>query len=168
MTCEEANALLLDELAGRVDDGRREDLHEHLAGCAACRETAAAQSDVSRVLASRPETEVRADFAARLARELAQESGWFGLADWRWLSMRLAPVAALLLLAAGLVIGRQQSPASPQASLSTVVETWASGGTGGAPVTSVLWQEETSEDAALLTVLAAPSDSTIVGQTDER
>lgn len=168
MTCEEANAVLMDDVAGRADEARRQDLREHLAVCAACRETAAAQADVSRVLASRPETSVRPDFAARLAREIARQPGWLGLADWRWLSMRLAPVAALLLVAAGVVIERQAYQSSAPASLSTVVDIWASGASDAPPVTSVLWQRDTSEDAALLTVLAAPSDATIVRQTDER
>lgn len=167
MTCEEANRLLLDDLAGRLDDSQRTDLHEHVAACAPCRETAAAQAEVSRVLASRPESAVRPDFAARFSRQIGREAGWFGLADWRWLSMRLAPVAALLLVAAGVLIESQQA-SSPPASLSAVVETWASGGSDATPVTSVLWQQQASEDAALLTVLAAPSDATIVRQTDER
>jgi predicted anti-sigma-YlaC factor YlaD len=168
MTCEDAKRLLLDELAGRLDAGRRQQLHEHLAACTTCREMSDAQAEVSHVLASRPEAAVRADFAARLAGEIARQSGWFGLADWLWLSVRLAPIAALLLLAAGLVVERQAAQASDPASLSEVVETWATGDSGATPVTSVLWQPEASDDAALLTLLAAPSDATIVSQTNER
>lgn len=168
MTCDEANGLLLDDLAGRLDDSRHNQLHEHLAACGACRETATTQASVSRVLASRPQAPVRPYFATRLGQRLAEQSGWFGLADWRWLSLRLAPVAALLLLFAGVVIEREAGESSRGVSLSAVVETWASGENENPPVTSVLWQPESSEDEALLAVLAAPSDATIVRQSDER
>lgn len=163
MTCNEANGCLLDDLAGRLDDGRRKARDEHVAACPACREAATTQADVARVLASRPPNEVRPYFAERLARQLAEQSGWFGVADWRWLSLRLAPIAALLLVFAGVTIERHaaEGPAST-VSLSAVVETWASGESADAPVTSVLWQPQTSDDTALLTVLAAPSDATIV------
>ncbi len=167
MTCEEANRLLLDDLAGRLDDRGRTDLQKHLDECTACRETAAVQVEVAQALASRPETEARPEFAARLRQRIDRESGWLGIADWRWLSVRLAPVAGVLLLTAGVVIGQQASKAAVP-SLSTVVETWASGGDDEVPVTSVLWQEQASEDAAVLTVLAAPSDATIARQSNER
>ncbi len=168
MTCDEAELLLQDDLGGRLDAGRRQQLDEHLASCSACRETAVAQTDVSRVLASRPDAPVRADFAARLAGEIDRQSGWLGLADWHWLSVRLAPLAALLLLAAGIVVEREATRTSSRASLSTVVETWASDDSGATPVTAVLWQPQANEDTAVLTVLAAPSDATIVSQANER
>ena len=168
MTCDDAKQVLMDELAGRLDAARGQQLHEHLAACSTCREMAGAQADVSRILASRPETPVRADFAARLAGEIARRSGWLGLADWRWLSVRLAPIAALLLLAAGLFVERQSAEWTSLASSSTIAEYGTEGTGEGTPVTSVLWAPQSSEDAALLTLLAAPSDATIVSQTNER
>jgi anti-sigma factor RsiW len=168
MTCEEANALMQDRVAGGGDAARTEELRQHLAGCRQCRETASAQADVSRILASRPASPVRADFATRLAGEIARQSGWFGLADWRWLSVRLAPVAALLLLAAGIVVERQSAEWASLATPSPTVDYAMDGGSEGTPVTSVLWEQQTSEDEALLTLLAAPSDATIVSQTNER
>jgi anti-sigma factor (TIGR02949 family) len=168
MTCEDASEVLIEYLDGRLDDRQRRDLDEHLTACAACREAAAVQAEVSSALASRPEAQVPASFAARVTDRLALEAGWFGLADWRWLSVRLAPVAVLLLIAAGVVIERQSARPSQTVSLASVVETWATGESDRVPVTSVLWQQQTSEDAALLTLLAAPSDATIVRQTDER
>src|SRR5512133_2226886 len=125
------------------------------------------QAQVSRVLAARPPAAVRPEFAARVAARVARESGWFGLADWRWLSLRLAPVAALLLLAAGIVIERQTEQSMTPGSLSTVVQTWAAGGSESTPVTSVLWQQQSSDDEALLMLLAAPPDGTIVRQANE-
>jgi len=168
MTCDDAHQILMDELAGRLDAGRGQQLREHLAACSRCREVADAQADVSRALASRPETPVRADFAARLAAEIARRSGWFGLADWRWLSVRLAPIAALLLLATGLFVERQSAKWALLSSSSTVVEYGTEGTSEATPVTSVLWEQQSSEDAALLILLAAPSDATIVSQTNER
>ena len=169
MDCDEATQLMLDQLAGRLDDRSHAVLDEHLRACANCREAAAAQAEVSTALAARPEADVSPSFAARLTDRLDEEAGWFGLADWRWLSVRLAPIAAILLLAAGIVIERQDAGSSPQPSLTTLVDTWTSGGgSGEVPVTSVLWQPQTNDDAAVLAVLAAPSDATIAGQTDER
>lgn len=168
MNCEEATRLVVDDLGGRLDDRGRAILNDHLITCAACRDLAAAQREVSSVLAARPAADVPPSFAPRVVARLRQESGWFGVADWRWLSVRLAPVAALLLLGAGLVIERQSVQTSAPASLSAVFDTWTSGGSESVPVTAVLWRPDAGEDAALLTVLTAPSDATIVRQTDER
>jgi predicted anti-sigma-YlaC factor YlaD len=170
MTCQDATNFLLERLAGRLDGRTCTALDEHLRTCAGCRETSVVQGEVASLLASRPEADVPPAFAARVAGRLAHESGWFGLADWRWLSVRFAPVAALLVLVAGIVIERQGAESSSTVSLSAVVETWATGESDGdsVPVTSVLWKQNVSEDAVLLTVLTAPSDATIARQTDER
>jgi predicted anti-sigma-YlaC factor YlaD len=170
MTCEEATKLLLERLAGRFDERTCTVLDEHLRECAGCRETSVVQGEVSSLLASRPEANVPPAFAARVAERLAEESGWFGLADWRWLSVRFAPVAALLVLVAGIVIERQAAESSSTVSLSAVVETWATGesDSDSVPVTSVLWQQNASDDSALMTVLTAPADARIVRQADER
>jgi anti-sigma factor RsiW len=167
MTCEELDELLIEYLDNRLDDRRRDAANRHLATCAACRDTAAAQTAVSNALASRPEGPVRPSFAARVSQRIARDAGWFGVADWRWLSLRLAPVAAALLVAAGIVIERQAQPPEDVSS-SSVVETLAGGESDSLPVTSVLWQQDTTDDAVLLTVLAAPANAVIVRQTDAR
>ena len=168
MNCEEAAGLLLNRLDNRLPEPGRTALDEHLRVCAGCREAEAAQGDVSRVLASRPEAAVRASFAAQVAERLREEPEWFRLADWRWLSLRFAPVAALLLVAAGIVVERQASEASSTVSLSAAFNTWAIGESDSVPVTSVLWQQDAGGESAVMTLLTAPPDATIERQADER
>ena len=47
----------------------------------------------------RPADRLSPHFASRLAARLDDASGWFGIADWRAWTLRLAPVAAALALA---------------------------------------------------------------------
>ncbi len=168
MNCDRAAQLMIDRLAGRLDERAGADLDEHLRGCVECRRAADAQAEVANVLAGRVDAGVSPSFAARLAGRLEEESGWFGLADWRWLSVRLAPIAAILLIVAGLVIERQSAQSSPAPSLSALVDTGGADASGEVPVSAVLWQQQANEDAVVLTVLTAPPDATIAGQTDER
>ncbi len=162
MHCDDFIPLLVRRREGTLSEADRATIERHLAGCAGCRDAAAAQDQVAATLAARPDAEPAASFAARVSARIAEESGWFGVADWRWLSVRLAPVAALLLVLAGVFIERQNQPAQT-ASLSGVVETWAntSADRTGVPVTAVLWEPAASEDSVLLTVLTAPPDATI-------
>lgn len=171
MTCHDVSFVMLAFVEGRLDEPQRVEVQRHLAECDACRMAAADQSDVARVLASRSETPVPAWFAARVAARLEDEGGWFGVVDWRWLSVRVAPVAAALLLAAAVVVERGTSQATVQAnavSWSQAMESWAGGDTGRTPATAVLWKQDVSDESMLLTVLAAPADATIGGQSDER
>ncbi len=169
MHCDDFIPLLVRRIDGALSETDRAALERHLAACAGCRDAAAAQDQVAAALASRPDAEPRPAFAQRVSLRIAEESGWFGVADWRWLSVRLAPVAALLLILAGVFVERQSQPAQ-RASLSGVVQTWAntSADREGVPVTAVLWEPAANEDSALLTVLTAPPDATIARQADER
>ncbi len=168
MTCDESSVLLSRRADGRLTDSERRALEEHLAGCAGCRDAEAAQKQVAEVLASRPECRVAPAFAERLSERLARESGWFGLADWRWLSVRLAPLTLLLLLAAGVVVERESRQTTASASLSAAVETMATGEGDRVPVTSIVWQPDVNADSLVLTVLTAPPDATIGRQADGR
>lgn len=169
MTCDEAARSLPAFLAGRLDAGTSSEVDRHLAACAACRDAYAAQRDVSSLLASRASEAVPSEFSRQLAARLDQEDSWFGLADWRWLTVRVAPVAAALLVVAGVVAGRATaSSSSAVPSLSGVVDTWATGESEQVPVTSVLWEPGVSDDSAMLAVLAAPADATIGRQSDDR
>jgi len=167
MNCEDVNEVLIEYQDGRLDDRRCRDVDQHLAACAACRETAAGQRAVSTVLASRPEARMSAAFAARVSARIAGDGTWFAVADWRWWSVRFAPIAAALLIAAGIVIEREAQP-SDDRSLASVVETLAAGENDSLPVTSVLWQQDAPDDSVLLTVLTAPADARIVRQANER
>jgi anti-sigma factor RsiW len=156
--------LLLRRLDGRLDEGEQGLLDDHLAACPGCREAAAAQKQVADALASRPEAAVGPGFAERLSQRLTQQSAWFALADWKWLSVRLAPITALLLLAAGVVVERESSQAAQSVSLSSAMETVATGAGDRVPVTSIVWQPDVNTESLVVTVLAAPADATI-GET---
>jgi anti-sigma factor RsiW len=169
MTCEQVTAQLLAFLDGRLGAAARAAIETHLAACAQCRAEADGQRAVGALLASRPAAAVSASFDARLRERLRAESGWLGVADFRWLAARVVPVAAALLIAAGVVTSRSAtSAAADQVSFSQVVESWATGGTARVPAASLLWKEDVSQDSALLAVLAAPADAAYTGQSDER
>jgi anti-sigma factor RsiW len=169
MTCQDVSTDLLAFAEGRLQSPRLAQVEAHLAGCAECREAVEAQRDVARVLASRVETPAPASFAARVAAEVDQASGWYGVVDWRWLAVRVAPVAGALLIAGVVAVERDTTTAqATQVSLSQVVESWAGGEGESASATSVLWQTDVSDDSMLLTVLASPADATIGGKSDER
>ena len=168
MNCDEVSALLLRRVDGRLDERERRVLDDHLAACAACREDATVQKQVADALRSRPDGAVAPAFAERVSQRLARQSGWFGLADWRWLSVRLAPLTAVLLLAAGVLLERESTQAAPAVSLSNAMETVATGAGDRLPVTSIVWQPDVNTESLVLTVLTTPPDATIGGQADER
>jgi anti-sigma factor RsiW len=161
MSCEHFVPLLLREAEGRLNEALRLELEAHLTGCAACREALAAQRDVAAALGSRPDAPPPARFAARVAESIREESSWFAVADWRWLSVRVAPVAAALLIVAAILVGQRQPQAPQRISLAKVVETWAAGDGERVPAPAILWQANVSDDSLLLTVLAAQPDATI-------
>ena len=83
LTCERARPLLARLADGAPGGAERAALDAHLARCAACRAEAEAQRDVRGVLRARPAAEAPPWLAARIAAEIAAESGLLGVADWR-------------------------------------------------------------------------------------
>jgi len=167
LTCEQATPLvarMADEALG-VDD--RAALDRHLSGCARCRAELEDQRAVTAVLRARPPAEAPASLAVRLAAEIALDSAWLGVADWRGWSFRLAPLAAALVLVAVLWGGGVQQ-AEPAESLASIVETWMMGDrTDGLPATSVFWQADVNADTLLVTVLlSGPDDALATGTQD--
>jgi len=160
LTCDRAAPLLTRLADGDLGDDERAVLDAHLDGCAQCRAEMGAQQAVATVLRGRPAAAVPAGLTARIAAEIALEAGWFGVADWRGWSFRLAPLAAGLVLAAFLWGGRAAAPAAePAGSLAPIVETWLMGERDGLPATSVFWQQDVTVDTLLTTVLrSAPDD----------
>jgi len=161
LTCERATPLLARLADGALGGAERAALHRHLARCAACRAAAEAQADVREVLAARPVEAAPPWLAARIAAEIAAEPGLLGVADWRGWTIRLAPLAAGLLIVA-FIWGGRTTPAPASASLSPIVETWVMGDrTDGLPATAVFWQSDVSADTLLMTVLSAGPDDTL-------
>jgi len=115
------------------------------------------QSAVARVLASVPPPEVSAEFVARVNARIDDAAGWFGLADFRAWTLRLAPAAVVLALLAILWPGAATTgtPVSPP---STSVATDAS----FSPASLTDWQDDVSADALLAAALRAPTGGTRV------
>ncbi len=168
MNCDESIRLLVRRLEGRASEDDDAGLDEHLASCASCREAAGVQADVARALASRPDAPVAPAFAERVSGRLDERPGWLAMADWRWLSVRLAPITALLLIAAGVVVEHERAQAAQSVSLSSAIETAATGSGDRVPVSSIVWQPDVNDDSLMLTVLTAAPDATIGRQVDER
>ena len=148
-------------------DREGEALAGHLRACAACREAAEAQVAVAEILRSRPPSAPPAGFAARVAARIDRERGLLGLADWRRWALRVAPVAAALVAAALWFGGNGRAGA--EVSLTTAVESWASGEeTPGRVATSIFWREDVSGDTMLGTVLTSGPDDPLDSSASER
>ncbi len=99
------------------------------------------QIQVATLLASLPPPDVTADFVSRVNARIDETAGWFGLADFRLWTLRLAPAAAALALiavlwpAAATTTGSVSSPVTPASSFS--------------PASVTDWQQDVSVDALL-------------------
>ena len=128
--------------------GERAELEAHLAECAACRDALAEQRLVSTLLRSRPELVPSAAFARQLASRLDDASGWLGILDWQVWTFRLAPVAVVLALAALFAGTSATSDVSP-----ATIDTWTRSVAESSPGASAVWQDGTSPDSLIETML---------------
>jgi len=94
------------------------------------------QDLVAAVLRSIPLPEVHGDFVARVNARIDATAGWFGLADFRAWTLRLAPAAAALALVG---VFWSSKPAS-----TIVVDTRTF-----SPASSTDWQQDVPADALL-------------------
>ena len=161
LTCADATRLMARRADGdRLAVGEEARLDTHLAGCAGCRDALAGQRAVADRLRSRPPERLSPGFHAALAKRLDGEAGLLGLADWRAWTIRVAPAAAALVLAA---LYAASGPASSAISL----EEWAVINAGTASEASLLWNAEVTPDSVLQEMLGvdtAPAE----GQDDGR
>jgi hypothetical protein len=102
------------------------------------------QERVAAVLRSMPPPDVRSDFVARVNARIDATAGWFGLADFRAWTLRLAPVA----LALALVAVFWRAPSSPSSAAVTAAQAAFS------PASSSDWQIDVSGDAMIEAALA--------------
>ena len=100
MNCTEAHDDLPELACGALAGERRQQLEQHLAGCACCRRELEGLREVSRLLRATPAPEARVDVEA-LYREAARRER-LRLRRWRRLAIAACAVAALLLLLFGL------------------------------------------------------------------
>jgi anti-sigma factor RsiW len=154
MQCHEVASFL----ARRADDAEalaasvRAEVDQHVAGCAACRAELEAQRAVVVLLRARPADRLSPQFGARLSSRLDDAAGWFGIADWRVWTLRLAPVAAALALATYLGLG-----VTSQTSMT--LDDWTTP-TAETSTESVLWEPDVSADSVVETMLMGELPST--------
>jgi hypothetical protein len=111
------------------------------------------QTRVASLLASTPPPEVSADFLSRVNARIDGTDGWFGVADFRLWTLRLAPAAAVLALitvlwpATSTDTTTTTTTTTTTPSVSTVAaDTFRPGSQGD-------WQQEVSSDALLVAAL---------------
>jgi hypothetical protein len=98
------------------------------------------QALVASVLASMPPADVPADFVSRVNARIDQTAGWFGLADFRTWTLRLAPAAAALALIA--VLWPAPTSTATSAPLVAQPSTFS-------PASATDWQQDVTADALL-------------------
>ena len=103
------------------------------------------QKQVAALLASMPPPDVPPGFGARVNARIDESEGWFGVADFRAWTLRLAPLAAGLALIAVLW---------PDAATSSTSSTsTASPAADFSPASPADWQQDVSADALLAAAL---------------
>jgi anti-sigma factor RsiW len=154
LTCDQA----ITHLLHAVDDPRALDasarvaLAAHLAACTRCQRDFEDQRAVAALLRGRPPDLPSPEFLAALASRLDAAGGWLAIADWRRWTLRLAPIAAVLVLGALFTTGTP--PSSPVSR-----PNWESADPTSAA--SVLWQLDMPPDSVVETLITgrAPAGS---------
>jgi len=157
VSCERTESLLARIADGALPDADRDALERHLATCPDCRAALDGQRLVATVLRGRPAASPPPGLAARVADAIDRETDWLGVVNWRGWSVRLAPVAGGLLLAA-LLAGRTAST-QPAPDLSALADAWAVGSADASlPATALFWQSDVSIDSLLVALLTTNAD----------
>lgn len=119
--CQSMARSILESVEGTIGREDRERLTRHLAECAACRAVLAEQVAVKQWLMDLPWPDVSPDFAARVRMRLTDTPAWLDVANWRGWTLRLAPLAALLLALAWMP---GPSEATRSHTLATLLDSW--------------------------------------------
>lgn len=161
--CVSVQSLILRSVDEAIDNAGARELAAHLEECEACRRTLAVQRAVKAALGDLPMAAVSADFAARV-RERVAPSRWLDALNWRAWTIRLAPVAAVLLVLAALPLAWDSAEAQ---SPSGALDSWAAsrvgvsgdGATAGAASThmQILLNPEADPNALLAAALEGAS-----------
>jgi hypothetical protein len=109
------------------------------------------QERVAAVLRSTPPPDEAGDLVARVNARIDATAGWFGLADFRAWTLRLAPAAAALAL-----VGVFWSTPSPATATSSASAAPSSASTIFSPAASSDWQQEVTGVAMLAAALTPP------------
>ena len=157
MRCDDVERAVIARAAGRLDAAGAERLEAHLDGCDACREAAGGQDDVAAVLSARPDAAAPLGFATRVMARLDGPPTWLDVINWRRWTVRLAPVAAALLVVAGVGLGPAE--AVEPIEFTDLVTDWVGvDDAAESPALSLFWQEEVSDDTLLEAVLTSGPD----------
>lgn len=157
MRSDDVERAVITRATGRLDAVDAERPEAHLDDYAACREAAGGQDDVAAVLSARPDAAPPLGFATRVMAHLDGPPTWLDVINWRRWTVRLAPVAAALLVAAG--VGLRPAAAVEPIEFSELVTGWVGvEDAAGPPALSLLWQEEVTDDALLEAVLTSGQD----------
>ena len=110
------------------------------------------QAFVADMLRSLPPPDVPAGFLARVNARIDERAGWFGIADFRVWTLRLAPLAAGLGLVAVLWPATAAVDPSSSASAATTASAAAF-----SPASQTDWQQDVSTEALLDAALQPPA-----------
>ncbi len=159
MRCDDAERAVIARAAGRLDPAAARRLEAHLDGCPACRGAAAEQDDVAAVLSARPDAAPPLGFATRVMARLDAPPTWLDVIDWRRWTVRLAPVAAALLVVAA--VGLRPAEAVEPIEFSDLVTGWVEVDDAAEPsALSLVWEDGADGDALLEAVLTSgPEES---------
>lgn len=102
-----------------LDEAERTRLDAHLAVCLTCRDALDAQRSVHHLVADAYVVEPPLGFSTRVLAHVDVKTHWFDRLDFRRWTLRVGPVAAGLLLAAGLAVLTEQ-PSAASTDQSTV------------------------------------------------
>lgn len=172
MTCEQAQPLLARAADGTLDAQRLAMLMGHLEACPDCRAALEAQRAARAAVAARPDRPVSPGFSARVLAALPERQpaatalGWLDALNWRAWTLRLAPVAGALFVAAALGAGPSaETDADGAVDFAELAAAWAAdagGSEAGAAsdpaleTVTALWQDESElTDDVLIELLAA-------------
>lgn len=142
-----------------------ERLAEHLGRCTDCRQALVEQRAARQMLAARADAPVPAGFAVRVLAGVNAVPAWMDLLRWRTWTYRLAPVAAALLVMAGLAVRAAGDPTSPAGGdVAKLVDVWTYGvqESDELPAYSLLGQDGISGDQLLDTILSTAPDETLL------
>lgn len=149
-----------EQIAQAADDSlaaeARLALDAHLATCEPCRASLSRQREARAILMARPIMPVR-DLSAAIRAQLEAEQSWIDRLNinWRMWSLRVAPIAAALMVIAVMTV-RSVDTATTTAATETVATTAAAD--TSTPVVSALWSDGVSDDALLTLFLRAKPD----------
>ena len=169
MTCEQVESLLVLAADGTLDRARHEQLDKHLETCATCRDALECQTEMWELLSRRPSAPVPLGFSTRVMASLESNpvsggSRWLNALDWGVWTLRLAPVAAILFIAAFLGLG-QGTNTEPVVAIdfSELVMAWVAPDNDTAlDAVTLLWTDDETDELLLDVLLTIRNSADVL------